>query len=164
MDLDGRNQLAAIQGEKGEKELIGSVGNLIIPSKDKEPQNFKEALLGKEMDKREEEGPKRILKQLAVPRYKGGNLVIDLDEGNYRRGVEELKFSVVGQLYLLKGCEHPTMKEIKNKLSQIWGFSNFKLVLVGGDHYHIMLGRMVDQSTVLSNGPIVFTPRTFRVS
>lgn len=34
--------------------------------------------------------------------------------------------------------------EIKNKLGHIWGILEFKLVLVGGDHYYIVLGSMTD--------------------
>lgn len=87
----------------------------------------------------EKGGANRPMKPLAVPRYEGSNLVIDLDEEDYLKGVEELKFSMVGQLYLPRICEHPTTMEIKDKLGLTWGITEFKLVPVGGDHYHIVL-------------------------
>lgn len=69
-------------------------------------------------------------------RYEGGNLVIDLDGEDYKRGVEELKYNIVGKQYLL----------------------------VGGDHYHIILRLLADQSIMLSNGPFIFTLGMFSVS
>lgn len=37
------------------------------------------------------------------PRNERGNIVVDLGEDDYNRGVEELLFSVVGRLFLRKG-------------------------------------------------------------
>lgn len=69
----------------------------------KSANNFKEALIGVEgKDKKKEEVCNRIMKPLAVPRYEGGNLVIDLDEEDYNRGVDELKYSVVGSYIFQK--------------------------------------------------------------
>lgn len=34
------------------------------------------------------------MKPPSTPRYDGANLVVDLDEEEYRRGIENLKFSV----------------------------------------------------------------------
>lgn len=52
-----------------------------------------------------------------MPIFEGGNLVVDLNEYEYRRGVENLKFSVVGKIYLSKGSSLPTTVELRNKLA-----------------------------------------------
>lgn len=37
---------------------------------------------------------------LSTPRYEGGNLAVDLDEEEYMNGVKNLKFTVVGWIFL----------------------------------------------------------------
>lgn len=48
------------------------------------------------------------MKPLARPRFKGGKLVVAIDEENYIKGVEELKHGVVGRIFLKKWSECPT--------------------------------------------------------
>lgn len=38
------------------------------------------------------------MRPLSIPRYKGGNYVGDLDVEDYKKGVEELRHSVVGRI------------------------------------------------------------------
>lgn len=40
------------------------------------------------------------LKPLANPKLVGGNVLVEVDDKEYRRGVEDLKFSIVGRLSL----------------------------------------------------------------
>lgn len=58
------------------------------------------------------------LKPISAPRMAGGNVVIEIDEEEYHRGVDELKYSVIGKLTLSHGEEAPTTKEIRRKLSE----------------------------------------------
>lgn len=39
--------------------------------------------------------------------------MIDLDEDDYKKGVEEVKYNMIGKLYFPKHCVHPTIMEIK---------------------------------------------------
>lgn len=56
------------------------------------------------------------LQPLSIPYYEGGNLVVYLDEEDYRHGVDELENSVVGRIFLLKEGMPPTTMELKAKL------------------------------------------------
>lgn len=96
-------------------------------------------------------------------RYKGGNLVVDPDEQDYKKGVEDFKFSVVERIFLQRGNSPQTAIELKSKLGDIWCIQNFKLVPVGGGHYHVILSSMDEQCKVMSFGPINMSPRTFRL-
>lgn len=97
--------------------VVGMKENPIPVSIEKPERNFKEALMGvKEKKHKEEEGSNRTIRPLAIPRYEGGNLVIDLDEGDYKRGVKELQYNVMGKPYFPKNCEHPTTVDIKKQV------------------------------------------------
>lgn len=47
--------------------------------------------------------------------------MVDLDEEDCRRGVEEIKHSVVEKIFLPRGSSPPITMELKTKLSAIWG-------------------------------------------
>lgn len=53
------------------------------------------------------------LKPLLKPRFFVGNVVVEVDDEDYYRGVEE--FSVIGKLLLHRGDQVPTMLEMKKK-------------------------------------------------
>lgn len=168
---DGNNSEKEKHVEKEKKatqlseQVIGTERKPIVVPTEKLLKNFKEALLGcNGKIPREEYGVNQMMKRFKIPRYEGGNLVIDLDKEDYKRGVEELKYNVVGRLFLTKGCEHPTTMELKNKLAQIWGVPNFKIVPLGGGYFHIIQNSMSDQSTEMSSGLVNTSPGTFRVS
>lgn len=55
--------------------------------------SFRDALLGKD---------EHLRKPITKARREGGNIVVDLDVEDYRRGVEELIYSVVGCLSIQK--------------------------------------------------------------
>lgn len=69
----------------------------------------------------------------------GGNLIVDLDEDDYKRGIKELKYIEVGKLYLNKGIEVPTTMDLKAKMSRAWGFQNLKVVPMGGSYHHVVM-------------------------
>lgn len=69
-----------------------------------------------------------------VSPIEGGNLVVDLDKNDYKKNIEELKNSVVGE-----GFSHPTIMELKEKLASLSGLNSFKLVPMGGGHFHVLL-------------------------
>lgn len=43
------------------------------------------------------------LKPLPNPRLVGGNIVVEVDKEDYQRGIEKLKYSVIGRLSLQRG-------------------------------------------------------------
>lgn len=82
------------------EQTIGMESSPIIVPTEKMVKNFKEAFLGcSKKRSQKEDGINRCMRPLAVPRYEGGNLVIDLGVPRY---VEELKYRVVGRLFLTK--------------------------------------------------------------
>lgn len=71
------------------------------------------------------------LKLLSIPRMVGSNILVDLDEDNYQRGVDELKSRVIRWLFLTRGTSTPTTMELRTKLGDTWWLQNFKIVLMG---------------------------------
>lgn len=69
------------------------------------------------------------LKLLFTPRIVGGNVVIEIDKDEYHRGVEELKYIVIGKLTLSREDEAPTTREIRRKLSEFWNIPGLKSLL-----------------------------------
>lgn len=77
--------------------------------------------------------------------------------------MEELKFSIVGRLFLPKGSAVPTTMELKNMSIELWGIQGCQLVPMGRDHFHVIFTPVVDQSLVLVFGPTNMTPGIFKV-
>lgn len=113
------------------------MGNPIRVSIDVGDKTFSEALTGfwKTNLQLENEGF-FMMRPLSTPRYEGGNLIMDLDKKEYMKGVGNLKFSVVGQIYLKRGASFPTTMDLKSKLGELWGTQTFKLLPMGSNHYH----------------------------
>lgn len=57
--------------------------------------------------------------------------MVNLDVKDYEKGVEELRHSVVGRLFLPRGHVMLTTMELKAKLVSVWGLENFRLILMG---------------------------------
>lgn len=103
-----------------------------------EPRSYKKVLAGDGVNM--EKGQR--LKQIAARRREGGNVIVDLDVEEYRKGVEYLKFSIVGRLSLQRGEDFPTNKTIREKLEAFWGLSDFKLIPLKGGIYHVLFSSM----------------------
>lgn len=58
-------------------------------------------------------------------------MVFEIDNVEYRRGVEVLKFSVIGKLMLQQGDPIPTMMEIRRNLLDSWKINNLKFIYLG---------------------------------
>lgn len=54
-----------------------------------------------------------FLKPLPIPRVEGGNVVVEIDEDDNHKGVNELMFSVVGKLSLQNGEVAPSTLDLK---------------------------------------------------
>lgn len=103
----------------------GTQDNLIKVMVNDNLRSFEDALTGRQQGSKVnqqqiEDERARCLKQPSTPRYKGGNLVVDLNEEKYMRGVDKLKFSVVGKLFLRRGAPTPTTMQLKSKLGESW--------------------------------------------
>lgn len=85
-----------------------------LPMKREEPEklSFKDIVIGNR------EVPRGIVqrKPIAMSCIECGNVIVEVDGDNYRKGVAELKFSVVGRLFIQKGEIPPTILELKSKL------------------------------------------------
>lgn len=109
-----------------------TVGNLIRVPMDVGAKSFVEALIGSKDSHLQQGGDMiHMMRSLSTPRYEGGNLIVDLDEDEYIKGVENLKFSAVWRIFLKRGASLPHKMDLKSKLGDLWGIQSFKLVLVG---------------------------------
>lgn len=74
-----------------------------------------------------------------MPRIEGGNLMVELDEAGYEKGINELRYNVVGRLFLQKSLASPTTMALKEKLTAVWGLNIFKFIPMGGGYRHVLL-------------------------
>lgn len=84
------------------------------------------------------EGKVNNLKPFLIPRYKGGNLIVELDEDDYNKGIQDLQFSIVDCLFLPRTSTAPTTMSLRSKLAATWGMESFKLVSLGGGLHHVI--------------------------
>lgn len=81
-------------------------------------------------------------------------MVLEVEDVDYQRGEENLRFSGVGRLSLQKGQALPPM-EVKNKLSDYWKITDFKFIALGKGTFHILLYSLQDQCKTLSFGAVL---------
>lgn len=89
---------------------------------------------------------------------------MQFDVEEYWKGIQKLQFSMVGRLTLKQGGSIPTNRILKNKLEEIWGIKNFKVILMKGKIYHVLLNSVKDQGIVISMRVINTRPGFFHVS
>lgn len=128
-------------------------------------KSFKESLMGRK-DTQEENKARanRPMRTLSIPIYEGDNLIVDLDEEEYLKGIDDLKYSVVGRLYLRRGIFPPTTMDLKKKLMGVWGIESCKIVPMGSGHFHVIFNSFEDQSSAMAHGPVNISPGIVRVS
>lgn len=63
-----------------------------------------------------------------------------------------------------KGDSPPTTLGLKQKLKELGGIQNFVVAPLGRGYFHVFLYNMVDQSSVLSIGPLHLKPGVFHIS
>lgn len=82
----------------------------------------------------------------------GGNILVDVDEDDSKKIVDELRFSAIGHIFLHK-CEiSPTTLELKEKVQSIWGIENLKVISLGRGVYHVLLHCITYQSLAMAQG------------
>lgn len=79
------------------------------------------------------------LKPISNPRLEWGNIVVVVDDDGYCRGIDELKFSIIGRLSLHRSKSIPNMMELRTKLGIIWGIQDFKVIPLGKGMFHILM-------------------------
>lgn len=80
--------------------------------------------------------------------------MVEVDEKDYQRGVEELNFSVMGRLPLHRGDLIPTTIELKNKLVHCLKIVDIKGIPLGNGLFHILLHSLRDQCKALTVGSV----------
>lgn len=68
------------------------------------------------------------LKLVCLPRLEGGNVIVEIGEDEYYKGVNDLQFSMVGRLILKKGETPPTTIELQTKLLLFQKIESFKVI------------------------------------
>lgn len=74
----------------------------------------------------------------------GGNVVVEVYDYDYRRGVVQLKYSVIRRIFLQHRDSMPTTMEVKTKLIESLKISNVKVIPLGKGLYHILLHCLSD--------------------
>lgn len=56
------------------------------------------------------------LSSVLLPRTEGGNIIVQIDENEYQKGIEDNWFSVVGRLTLHKGELPPSKPKVETSI------------------------------------------------
>lgn len=102
------------------------------------------------------------LEPVSNPTIAGGNIVVQVDEEEYKRRVEDLKFNVTGKSILKKWDLVPTTMEIRRKLLEYWDINDLKLIPLGKGIFHIVLDSLKDQFKSLSVSLLLLKPGVMR--
>lgn len=103
------------------------------------------------------------LKPVAILRLKGGNVVAYIDKDNYNKGIQDLKFNVVGKLTLQIGDEVPTTMELRKKLLTLWKIDNLTVIVLEKGLFHVILYNLSEQTKILPVGTFYTKPSLFKV-
>lgn len=90
--------------------------------------------------------------------------MVQLDFDDYRKGIEEIKYSVIARLTLQRRDVIPTNKSVKEKIDDFLWLQNLKEVPLKGVIFHILLLSPNDQSLALAKWPINLKPGALRFS
>lgn len=93
-----------------------------------------------------------------------GSIIIEVDDEEYHRVVEELKFSVVGKLNLKRGDPIPTTMEISRKLCEFWKIPNLKVIPLGEGTFHVLLCNLKDRCKALSVSSVFLKQDFLRIN
>lgn len=104
------------------------------------------------------------LKPISNPKVVGGNVVVEVDAEEYKRGVENLKFSVIGRLSVHRDDSLPTTMEVKEKLVEGLKIEDMKVIAMGKGVFHIILSCLNDQCKALTAGSLFLKPGILRFS
>lgn len=84
------------------------------------------------------------LRQRAQPKLVGGKIVIAISEEEYAWSLVQLRWCLIGRLVLAKGERPISTKELKRKLSEVWGVNSDSWFITpmgrGFSHWICVLG------------------------
>lgn len=89
---------------------------------------------------------------------------MEVEDDDYKKGMEELKCTVVGRLFIQKGEITPITLELKVKLQNTWAMNNLKLVPLRRGVFYVLVYSMEEQSLSMEFRTIYTKPGTLRVS
>lgn len=104
------------------------------------------------------------LKLISNPLLVGGNIVIEVHDEEYNRGVKDLKFSVIGQLALQQGDPITTTMEMRRKLSEFRKINDLKVIPLGEGTFHILLCNLKYKCKALSLSSIILKLGVLRLN
>lgn len=132
----------AINDFKGHAEWLDSykIANLIrvlVPEVEETSptmtvKSYKEAII----TDNDQKVQGKVLKPLTMLIREEGNVLGELDVENYRHGVCDLQYSMVGKLRLHKGERYPRNMNLKLHLEEAWDLKDFRLIERGCFPYH----------------------------
>lgn len=99
-----------------EKTDTGKMNNLV--SQEKSFADVLRSGVEKKDNYKSSEGEFFPLKPIAALKNYRGNIVVEIDEEEYYKGIVELKYNITGKLTISRGIEGPSTMEIKRKLSK----------------------------------------------
>lgn len=85
--------------------------------------------------------------------------MVEVDEDSYHRGVEQLKFNVVGRLSVQRRDAIPTTLELKQKLVEGLDIVDMKVIPMSKGVFHVLLYNLSDQCNALTVGSLFLKPR-----
>lgn len=102
----------------------------------------------------------------AIPRYVGGNITIAINEEDYKMGLSEFEYTLIGRLVLSKGDSPLTTKALKTRLLAIWSIQEalWKITPLGKGFYNMDLKTSLAKNKVFAKGTLFLKPGLFHIS
>lgn len=87
-----------------------------------------------------------------------------MDDDDYHRGVEDLKFSGIWRLTLQRSVLIPTIMELRRKLSDFLLINDVIVIPLGKGVDHILLQSLKDQCNTMPVGTVFLKPQVMRLN
>lgn len=92
------------------------------------------------------------------PKVVGGNVVVELDVDEYKKGVEQLMYNAIGRLSVPRSEPLPSTMEIQAKLLEGFWIEEVKVIAMGKSFFHLIFNNLDDQCKILSEGSFFLKP------
>lgn len=105
------------------------------------------------------------LRQRLPPKIVGGKITITINEEEYARGLNQFRTCLIGKLVVVKGDQPYMIKDLKAKLSGVWGITedSWLITPMGKGNFTMNLKSDEVKSRVFARDTLYLKPGVFRI-